>query len=62
MLFLGIWFFSQFLLVGAGSNNAWEAHVAGFVFGVVVALMARRSLRRHSTAIETRVTLGRLPR
>jgi membrane associated rhomboid family serine protease len=62
MLFLGIWFFSQFLLVGAGTNIAWEAHVAGFVFGVVVALMARRSLRRHSTAVPTRVPLGRMSR
>jgi membrane associated rhomboid family serine protease len=60
MLFLAIWFFSQFLLAGGGTNIAWEAHVAGFVFGVLVALVARRSLRTHSTAIEMRVPVGRM--
>jgi len=40
--FLGIWFFSQFLFADAGV--AWEAHVAGFVFGALVALLFRRRL------------------
>lgn len=60
MLFLAVWFFSQFLLAGGGTNIAWEAHVAGFVFGVLVALVARRRLRTHSTAIERHVPLGRM--
>ena len=60
MLFLAIWFFSQFLLAGGGTNIAWEAHVAGFVFGVLVALVARRRLRIHSTAIERRIPIGRV--
>ena len=60
MLFLAIWFFSQFLLAGGGTDIAWEAHVAGVVFGVLVALIARRSLRTHSTAIEMRVPVGRV--
>jgi membrane associated rhomboid family serine protease len=62
MLFLAIWFLSQFLLAGGGTNIAWEAHVAGFLFGVLVALVARRSLRTHSTALETRMPIGRLYR
>ena len=33
VVFLGIWFVSQFLLAGDASGIAWEAHVAGFVFG-----------------------------
>jgi membrane associated rhomboid family serine protease len=44
-LFLGIWFFAQFGL--GGSNVAWEAHVGGFIFGLVVALVFRRSLLRR---------------
>ncbi len=42
MAFLGIWFFSQFLFTGG--NVAWEAHVAGFAFGVLVTLPFRRRL------------------
>ena len=62
LLFLGIWFFSQFLLVGQGTNIAWEAHVAGFAFGVVVTGMARSRLKRHSTAFDTRLRTGRIYR
>ena len=62
ILFLGIWFLSQFLLVGGDTNVAWEAHVAGFLFGVLVALVARRKLRAHSTAVETRLPIGRVYR
>ncbi|HLA66184.1 MAG TPA: rhomboid family intramembrane serine protease [Acidimicrobiia bacterium] len=42
--FLGFWFLSQFLLFGSESGVAWEAHVGGFVFGAVVALIFRRTL------------------
>lgn len=41
-LLLGIWFLLQFGL--SGGNVAWEAHVGGFVFGLVVTLIFRRSL------------------
>ena len=41
--FLGIWFVSQFA-IGADSGVAWEAHVAGFLFGVMVTLPFRRRL------------------
>ncbi len=40
--FLGIWFVMQFF-TGAESGVAWVAHVGGFVFGVVIALMVRAS-------------------
>ena len=45
ILFLGVWFFGQFGL--GGTNVAWEAHVGGFVFGLVVALLFRRPLRQR---------------
>jgi membrane associated rhomboid family serine protease len=45
MAFLGIWFFSQFLFTGG--SVAWEAHVAGFAFGVIVTLPFRRRLLRN---------------
>jgi len=44
-LFLGFWFFAQFGL--GGTNTAWQAHVGGFVFGLLVALPFRRSLLRR---------------
>jgi membrane associated rhomboid family serine protease len=59
MVFLGIWFLSQFLLVGGESNIAWEAHVAGFVFGVLVAAVGRKRLKAHSTAMTGQFPLGR---
>lgn len=59
ILFLGIWFASQFLLAGTESNIAWEAHVAGFGFGVIVALIGRRRLKNHSTAGDSRYSVGR---
>jgi membrane associated rhomboid family serine protease len=37
---LGFWFLSQFI-VDPTSGVAWAAHVGGFVFGVVVALIVR---------------------
>ncbi|MBI5157746.1 MAG: rhomboid family intramembrane serine protease [Acidimicrobiia bacterium] len=42
--FLVIWFFSQFLFAGGDSGIAWEAHVAGFLFGVAVTLPMRERL------------------
>jgi membrane associated rhomboid family serine protease len=42
VFFLGIWFLSQFLLTDA--SVAWQAHVAGFVFGALIALLLRRRL------------------
>ena len=44
VVFLGIWIVSQFLLVDADSGIAWEAHVAGFLFGMLIALPLRRRL------------------
>jgi membrane associated rhomboid family serine protease len=44
LFFLGLWFLSQFLLVGEGNGIAWEAHVAGFLFGMLVAFPFRRRL------------------
>lgn len=50
ILFLLIWFFAQFGF--GGSGVAWEAHVGGFAFGVVISLFYRRRLLRrvHSYA------------
>lgn len=45
IVFLAIWFVSQFQL--GGTNTAWEAHVGGFVVGFIVALAFRRSLLRR---------------
>lgn len=44
-IFLGVWFLAQFGL--GGTNVAWEAHAGGFVFGLLVALVFRRSLLRR---------------
>lgn len=43
-IFLSLWFASQFWIAGSSPDVAWEAHVAGFVFGMVVALVMRRGL------------------
>ena len=43
-IFLVFWLFGQFALIGSASGIAWEAHVAGFVFGALVALVGRRPL------------------
>ncbi len=39
---LGFWLITQFF-IGADSQVAWMAHVGGFVFGALVALLVRRS-------------------
>ena len=41
---LGLWFVSQFF-VNPASGVAWVAHVGGFVFGALVALVLRDRLR-----------------
>lgn len=42
--FLAIWFVMQFF-TNSSSGIAWVAHVAGFVFGVVIALWVRANAR-----------------
>ena len=44
VFFLGLWFLSQFFMAGGDGGIAWEAHVAGFLFGMLVALPFRRRL------------------
>lgn len=44
VFFLGLWFVSQFFMAGGGGEIAWEAHVAGFLFGMLAALPFRRRL------------------
>jgi membrane associated rhomboid family serine protease len=45
VVFLGIWFFSQFGLPLEGV--AWEAHVGGFIAGVLITLPLRSVLLRN---------------
>ncbi|MEE8331547.1 MAG: rhomboid family intramembrane serine protease [Acidimicrobiia bacterium] len=49
--FLGLWFFTQFALVGQESGIAWEAHVFGFLAGVLVALPLRVLLLRRTASV-----------
>ncbi len=51
--FLGFWFLSQFSI--ADANVAWEAHVAGFLFGLVVTLPLRSFLLRRVQALHSTV-------
>lgn len=53
LAFLGFWFFSQFFFDAEGV--AWEAHVAGFVFGALVALPFRTTLLGRTAAGEDAV-------
>jgi len=48
MVFLFIWFATQFLISDTAGNVAWEAHVGGFVAGVVYALFKGRSQTRRT--------------
>jgi len=50
VIFLGIWFVSQFALASESSGIAWQAHVAGFLFGMAVALPFRRRLLDNTLA------------
>jgi membrane associated rhomboid family serine protease len=53
VLFLGLWFFSQFGM--ADASVAWQAHVGGFAFGVLLTLPLRTFLlRRVATLHSTR--------
>jgi membrane associated rhomboid family serine protease len=52
--FLGLWFLSQFALVGAESGIAWEAHVFGFLVGVLVTLPLRPLLLRRTESARLR--------
>jgi membrane associated rhomboid family serine protease len=56
-VFLGIWFGSQFLITSG--TIAWEAHVAGFLFGVTIALLLRRpaSKRLEGLIAQSRTAL-----
>jgi membrane associated rhomboid family serine protease len=45
VLFLGLWFVAQFAIDQVGV--AWQAHVAGFAFGALVALAFRDALLRR---------------
>ena len=47
MVFLVIWFATQFLISDTAGNVAWEAHVGGFVAGVVYALIWGRTPTRR---------------
>ena len=62
LLFLFVWFGSQFLLAGQETLVAWEAHVAGFLFGALVGMLGRRRLRAHSTRSTGYYRVGRLAR
>ena len=48
---LGFWFVLQFF-TGSGSGVAWVAHVGGFVFGALIALLLRDKLRPSRVAAE----------
>jgi membrane associated rhomboid family serine protease len=45
MVFLAIWFFSQFAINQPGV--AWQAHVAGFLIGLGVTALLRAPLERR---------------
>jgi rhomboid family protein len=53
ILFLGIWFFSQF---GVGDTGvAWQAHVGGFLFGILITLPLREMLLRRVSGLHSTV-------
>lgn len=47
VLFLGLWFLGQFALAGQATAIAWEAHVGGFVVGMIGGAMLRRRRGRR---------------
>lgn len=61
-IFLILWFAGQFAIADAAGQIAWEAHVAGFVFGGVLALLLRSRLRRRVEALHRRAGAGRIRR
>ncbi|MDA0366137.1 MAG: rhomboid family intramembrane serine protease [Chloroflexi bacterium] len=50
-IFLGLWFIGQFAV--ADASVAWEALVAGFALGMVVALLLRRPLKSRVRRIHS---------
>lgn len=52
IIFLGFWLLAQFGL--GGTNVAWEAHVGGFLFGMVVSLLFRGPLLRRVARLHRR--------
>lgn len=57
-LYLVVWFGLQFLLANQDTNIAWEAHVVGFVVGLVVAFALRASgfVDRRRQRVDARAT------
>lgn len=53
VVFLGLWFAAQFMVNDPGV--AWEAHVFGFVAGVVITLLFRGPLLRRVERIHRRL-------
>lgn len=51
MFFLGFWFVSQFFIGEIGV--AWDAHVAGFIAGVLITLPFRETLLRRVRRLHT---------
>lgn len=52
--YLMVWFVGQFAFTAADSAIAWEAHVAGFLFGMLVTLVGRGPLLRRLARLERR--------
>lgn len=50
--FLLLWFVGQFAFTAVETGVAWEAHVAGFLFGMLVTLVGRRPLLRRLARLE----------
>ena len=62
IVFLGFWFVSQFAIAGSETGIAWEAHVAGFIFGVIVTLPFRQRLLANTLSGDRPQRTGRLAR
>lgn len=52
--FLLLWFVGQFAFTAFETGVAWEAHVTGFLFGMLVTLVVRRPLVRRLAKLEKR--------
>ena len=46
IIFLGIWFLTQILNIGAGGGIAWYAHIGGFATGVVLIFLFDKKNKR----------------
>ncbi len=53
-VFLVLWLIGQFAFAGADSNIAWQAHVGGFLVGVIYAWRIRRRRAAEVRAAEPR--------